>query len=233
MRPSSLLKSCNGGVGDCVLTVDSNLCTAKFAVRGLGIYVCALAGLMLVAFTTGIDNVSVSLMCRGSMPVSLSHVLTQLGGNVAAVVIAGCGAIIAAARHRFAWVLGFVLVPFLLARVGALLKQIIARPRPPAMCDSAHLTGFSFPSSHAISAAVGFLLLAFFIEAETRARLWPSIVAWVLTSLVGISRFILGAHYPSDILCGLVLGSGFAYGTTFLLERLSMNLPLVYHSRNG
>lgn len=54
------------------------------------------------------------------------------------------------------------------------------------MCDSAHLTGFSFPSSHAISAAVGFLLLAFFIEAETRARLWPSIVAWVLTSLVGI-----------------------------------------------
>ena len=95
-----------------MLTVDSNLCTAKFAVRGLGIYVCALAGLMLVAFTTGIDNVSVSLMCRGSMLVSLSHVLTQLGGNVAAVVIAGCGAIIAAARHRFAWVLGFVLVPF-------------------------------------------------------------------------------------------------------------------------
>jgi undecaprenyl-diphosphatase len=32
------------------------------------------------------------------------------------------------------------------------------------------------------------------------------IVAVVLAVLVGISRLYLGMHYPSDVICGLILG---------------------------
>ena len=60
---------------------------------------------------------------------------------------------------------------------------------------------FSFPSGHATNAACAYGSTAYFLKKK-----WLYIVAIVATILIGISRFALGVHYPTDVLVGYVLG---------------------------
>lgn len=61
--------------------------------------------------------------------------------------------------------------------------------------------GFSFPSGHSGNAAVVYGSIARF---DGRRRM--ILTAAVITVLVGCSRFCLGVHYPTDVLCGWGLG---------------------------
>lgn len=64
-------------------------------------------------------------------------------------------------------------------------------------------TGFSFPSSHAtVFAALS--ILAFSLNKKL------GIVFAIFTILIGLSRMVLGVHYPADILGGFVVGSIFS-----------------------
>ena len=61
--------------------------------------------------------------------------------------------------------------------------------------------GFSFPSIHSTNAVTAFGSLS----VSTRKRAL-TVVAIVIPLLTGISRFVLGAHYPTDVLAGWLLG---------------------------
>ena len=62
--------------------------------------------------------------------------------------------------------------------------------------------GYSFPSGHSSNAVTVFGSLAAYKKGN-RALL---ILGIVLPLLVGVSRFCLGVHYPTDVLCGWLLG---------------------------
>ena len=66
--------------------------------------------------------------------------------------------------------------------------------------------GYSFPSGHSASAAGMATTLALIFR-----KTWLRVLAVVLPLLVGISRFSLGVHYPTDVLAGWVLGYGMAF----------------------
>lgn len=102
--------------------------------------------------------------------------------------------------------------------VGTALYKFIKgktlRPRPfnvyPAIvCVGKTLDQFSFPSGHTMH-AVGFGIVA--------VAYFPALVWLVLpfSVLVGLSRPILGLHYPSDVLAGAALGAAVA-GLSFIL----------------
>ncbi|HEU4708437.1 MAG TPA: phosphatase PAP2 family protein [Methylophilaceae bacterium] len=84
------------------------------------------------------------------------------------------------------------------------LKVKTLRPRPYEVHQDVWLTGipldrFSFPSGHALH-AVAFCAVAL---------VYYPMLAWLLlpfTALVGMSRVVLGLHYPSDVLAGALIG---------------------------
>lgn len=61
--------------------------------------------------------------------------------------------------------------------------------------------GYSFPSGHSTNAVTVFGSLA----ACLRKR-WFTVIAIVIPLLTGFSRIVVGAHYPTDVLAGWLLG---------------------------
>ncbi len=73
--------------------------------------------------------------------------------------------------------------------------------------------GYSFPSGHSAMSAAIYGSVA----RETKKK-WARIAAIVLPLLIGISRFGVGAHYPTDVLAGWVMGLA-GIGFAALLEK--------------
>ncbi len=71
--------------------------------------------------------------------------------------------------------------------------------------------GYSFPSGHSANSSVVMASVAYFFKNKIF-----TVLAVIIPLLVGISRFCLGVHYPTDVLCGWILG----YGTVFLMPFL-------------
>lgn len=90
-----------------------------------------------------------------------------------------------------------------------LLKVVLDRQRPHWAYPVAHAAGSSFPSGHStvIAAAAGVtVVLATRSAAAPRLRAGVVISALVAAAVVGLDRVLLGVHYPSDVVAGLVLG---------------------------
>ena len=102
--------------------------------------------------------------------------------------------------------------------LGVLLKLLVGRNRPELLDPVAQAAGFSFPSGHALNAALaaGVLLLA--LLPFTRDRRWLRPVLWiaaiVLTVVTGATRVLLGVHFTSDVVGGWVLGIAVVAATT-------------------
>lgn len=100
------------------------------------------------------------------------------------------------------------------------LKTIVDRPRP-AMADG---FGSSFPSGHVLAAAAFWGLTPPWSFVVTRRRwVWAVAtgVAAAVIVAVGLSRIYVGAHWPSDVLGGYVIGAIFLLGAEWAVRRPS------------
>lgn len=91
---------------------------------------------------------------------------------------------------------------------SSLLKLGFGRARPDLIEHLDHQTSFSYPSGHATSAAVVYLLLASLAPPRWRSFAWALAAAMII--LNGFSRIMLGVHWASDIVGGTMLGTAFA-----------------------
>ncbi len=91
---------------------------------------------------------------------------------------------------------------------SSLLKLAFGVSRPDLIPHLDHQTSFSYPSGHATSAAVVYLLLAWLVPPRWRRAAWSLAGAMIL--LNGASRMMLGVHWASDIVGGTMLGAAFA-----------------------
>jgi membrane-associated phospholipid phosphatase len=92
--------------------------------------------------------------------------------------------------------------------ISTALKQILHRTRPDTYVPG-YLRSYSFPSGHAYGTLLCFGLLAY-LAIKYLAAPWGFVIAAVLGLIVlltGLSRIYLGAHYPTDVLGGWVLGA--------------------------
>lgn len=96
------------------------------------------------------------------------------------------------------------LIVICLIPVGALLKYIFKRNRPPTIyANHMKIKTSSFPSSHAYASMLALGYLAYLVSGVVW---WPVAFLFALIILtIGISRVHLGAHYPSDVLGGWII----------------------------
>jgi membrane-associated phospholipid phosphatase len=87
------------------------------------------------------------------------------------------------------------------------LKAIFTAPRPPESVTVVAITGYSFPSGHALGATVAYGILAYDLDVGTARQRFG--VAAVVVAVVALSRVVLGVHYARDVVAGVVVGVAF------------------------
>lgn len=91
------------------------------------------------------------------------------------------------------------------------IKPIVDRLRPweaypvlkPLLDDPGDA---SFPSGHTANAMGPAWALLLTVYDDKKLRIW-GVLAVILAFLIGFSRIYLGMHYPSDVICALILGA--------------------------
>lgn len=92
---------------------------------------------------------------------------------------------------------------------NTIVKLAVSRTRPDTMyVSNMKIQSYSFPSGHAFGAAVFYGLLAYlaYLYIPSPWNIVVSSVLVLLIFLIGIARVHLGAHFPSDVVIGWVLG---------------------------
>lgn len=146
-----------------------------------------------------IKNVSLDITALGSAPVLTLITLMICGYLLLERKIAAAGLIL------FASISGTVL--------NQVLKDYVARERPNIVPHLAEISNSSFPSGHSMLSSIIYLTLAVLLVQTVKTRstkMYLIGAAFLLAFLVGLTRVVLGVHYPSDVLAGWTAGTAWA-----------------------
>ena len=177
----------------------------------------ALAGLVLVLIWAAMlalgggtppDRALLLAFHAGSEPAlaRAAWIVTQFGDEAVLLPLSAVAAlllIVRRERRSAVLLLAFTLSGRLLVQ---LQKGLAARPRPEA---ELHLVGtptWSFPSGHAANATIVGFAFALLLVRDRRQRAYALAAAASLALLVGLSRVMLGVHWPSDVIAGWAFG---------------------------
>ncbi|HEY5874993.1 MAG TPA: phosphatase PAP2 family protein, partial [Ilumatobacteraceae bacterium] len=133
--------------------------------------------------------------------------LTHLGDTVVVMIAMAVVAVVDYRRFRNRAVIGFMAsVGIGVVILNNALKWLIDRDRPTVV----HLigsAGSSFPSGHSAMAAAGWAAIALvFSRSMPRRRRALMGAAVVVASVVAASRALLGVHWLTDVIAGLIVG---------------------------
>jgi undecaprenyl-diphosphatase len=124
-------------------------------------------------------------------------------------------------NYIFEGVSYFLLIALSL-QFNAALKIYFDRPRPVSLIDASHYS-LSFPSGHTLGSVVFYFATSWII-----LKIYPQLkeyqskiyfLSLIICLLVGMSRIIIGAHWFSDVVGGILLGVTWLTLSYFLLNR--------------
>jgi diacylglycerol kinase family enzyme/membrane-associated phospholipid phosphatase len=120
-------------------------------------------------------------------------------------------------RREVRTALWLVAIALLTGPLNQVAKDLVERPRPDIPDQ---ISGYSFPSGHAmtIATAMSALIVLTVLRVRRRRLRYALVGLWVLAALVvGLDRIFVAAHFPSDVVGGYLLGAllMFAVGILF------------------
>lgn len=150
-------------------------------------------------------------MQRGTAPEWLilsMQGISWIGGGIQRYVIVG---ILTLALWRW-WGWGSALAMGLTTLASAftseILKAFFGRERPDLIPHLFFETSAAYPSGHANNAAVVYILFIMLVP-QARHPGWQLAAAFMII-VTGLSRIMLGVHWPTDVIGGWMLGTSFA-----------------------
>lgn len=154
------------------------------------------------------DSALLLVLYAGDHPalISAARIATWLGGWEVLIpaTLAGAGWLF----YRGLWRDAVLLLSMTLS--GRLLVELLKawtdRLRPEAHEHLAAVQSLSFPSGHSANPTMVYLGLALLVAPPGR---WRAVAVWFAVWLAlasGISRILLGVHWPSDVIGGWALG---------------------------
>ncbi len=173
---------------------------------------------MLTVGARPADDAILRAIYAGGYPmlVGIARTFTFFGGAVFLIALGFAFALLLWREGRGRY--GLVVIAVTLVGRGLVEAQKygIARLRPE---DEVHLVPVStpsFPSGHAASSMIVYLTLALVFASGTRWK-WPAVAAALVLSLcIGLSRIMLGVHWPTDVI------GGWAFGMLWVLLALPL-----------
>lgn len=134
--------------------------------------------------------------------------ISWIGGGIQRY---GIVAVLTVALWRW-WGLGAALAMGLTTLISAftseVLKAYFGRLRPDLVPHLDFQITASYPSGHANNAAVVYILFIMLVP-QARHPLWQ-LAAAAMIIVTGLSRIMLGVHWPTDVIGGWMLGTSFA-----------------------
>lgn len=203
------------------------------AAAGTGLFV-ALASEVREGETQAFDEAVIRWMGAHHSPTldAVMLEITALGtGTVVLMIVAVAALFLVLTQHNYSAILllasgfgGLVL--------NGVLKLGFNRPRPSIIVPAVHAVSSSFPSGHAMSAAIVYSTVAY-LAARLHKRMWARwlvmTMALILIALISFSRLYLGVHYPSDVVAGVVIGlawAGFCMATLEAIQKFWLRRDL-------
>lgn len=179
---------------------------------------CALAAAVVAVYVVGHPYIPEDATIEREIqstnwgPLTLTFPVFSWIGDAKGAVLEAVVFVLVLLFNRRAWIL---------AAAGALtgawyvlLSHLINRPRPTTaqvLRVTEHPTASSFPSGHTMFVATVTTVLMLCLGRRYLPR-WAQPVGWALVVLIilanGISRIYTGAHWPTDVLAGLLISAG-------------------------
>lgn len=156
----------------------------------------------------------------GPLTTDLLRAVTHLGDTITVVSVTVTVVLfLVAVARRPRWALFLAVVVVGQWALANALKWAVGRPRP-ELDPLSTFSGQSFPSGHTTAAAATYLALALVASAvigRADRRLLVSVAVGVAVA-VGGSRVLLGVHWFTDVVAGLLLGSSWCLVCLVVLD---------------
>lgn len=186
----------------------------------------ALALAWVVMFLFGgleLDTALLTMLHAGDRPdvARIARIVTELGGMRFQLPVIIAAAIWLAVRREFRSLAALIAITGGGRALVEFQKMQTDRVRPEDFEHLVEIQSLSFPSGHAANATMAWLTLALLLTKGPRARplaVWAAV--WIALA-VGISRIVLGVHWPSDVIGGWA----FAVFWIILCMRLAVARP--------
>jgi undecaprenyl-diphosphatase len=170
----------------------------------------ALSALMCAGLTKGLDNAAYAFasgLMSGGMT-AVMKALTVMGSEPVLTSLAAVIILIIALRRKDRLYLILADASLGAAALISLMMKLGFHRARPSVLRLAAVHGYSFPSGHSMLSVAFYGYLAYMcLELAGKGGRAAAAGLWALTLLVAFSRIYLGAHYASDVLCGLLAGA--------------------------
>lgn len=167
---------------------------------------------------------------RNPVLVDASNALADLGSIATLVVVAIAVGVVLRSRRLHPILCAAPLASLLVAGgFVQIMKIVIARAGPNAQLRFGSHSAGSFPSGHsadttALTIGIAIVLVAALVR-RTAERVAVFGLALALSLAVGVSRLVLGVHWPTDVVAGWAVGLGTAVGVATLAVLVTHDHP--------
>jgi membrane-associated phospholipid phosphatase len=165
-----------------------------------------------------IDNRWLELMVDARTPAltAVAKVFNVLGLVVVIWPLRAAVALFLVIKRRWWHLTAFALAVVLSEAAIGSLKALYNRPRPPG--SLVHVSGASFPSGHSLASSATMIALVIALFPEGPRRYWWGAAAVGFAVLMGLSRTYLAAHWLSDSVAGILMGTTLALGAAIIVH---------------